>query len=311
MKNLKYQKFIFIFIFILSIDKSFEQFCTDTYCTINTDTGSNTYSIKRNSYTNSIKYRPKYLQTDDNTGRVSCHDCPEISIGSIYSIDANGNCYVGQCPEGGKILDKTNECTSLVLTSSLYLLGDVYYCDKPDFTNCEGNICECSSYYYIEYLIGNKKKYHCFKDFSNIPSDFPSNFLSIYKYYNYKTNEFYLNKCPEEYRYMKLRYNSYGIIRCSDSCEDSEFVISVLAADNHMNEYCVDDCKDSTHSPDDQRYIYEYINNGDRSCLENCPIGTYKKQSTDKNACVPPNQCKFYALDKEEMFRFMSRKYFI
>ena len=105
MKNLKYQKFIFIFIFILSIDKSFEQFCTDTYCTINTDTGSNTYSIERNSYTNSIKYRPKYLQTDDNTGRVSCHDCPEISIGSIYSIDANGNCYVGQCPEGGKILE--------------------------------------------------------------------------------------------------------------------------------------------------------------------------------------------------------------
>ena len=178
MKNLKYQKFIIIFIFILSLDKSIEDFCGLSSCTIYGNT--NTYSVEVASYDTSI-VRPKYIQTG-NTNTISCYLCPAISPESIYTIDANGNCFVGQCPDGGKILDKTNECTSLVL-NNLYLLGDVYYRQPQPNTICDGiygTKCVCSSYYYTEYLLGNKKRYTCLNSLSAIPS--------IYKYYNYKTN---------------------------------------------------------------------------------------------------------------------------
>ena len=60
MKNLKYQKFIIIFIFILSLDKSIEDFCGLSSCTIYGNT--NTYSVEVASYDTSI-VRPKYIQT--------------------------------------------------------------------------------------------------------------------------------------------------------------------------------------------------------------------------------------------------------
>ena len=189
MKKLIFQKFIFILIFILFPNKSIQDICSQDYCTI----GTNTYSINANSYTDTIEYRPKY----NYGGSISCLSCPGIKKESYYTINESGNCVANIC-EGDKIIDKTKECTSQIV-SGLYLLGDVYYCSEPGNANCNNNnkICVCESYYYIEKIYG-KKKYTCLSSLAS----------STYKFYNYKTNELYFTECPNEYRYMKLRYVS-------------------------------------------------------------------------------------------------------
>ena len=180
MKKLKILKFIFTFVFLLFHNILTLDFCSETSCTISDGTSTYSYSVQKWSYSDS-NVRPKYIQ-DSRTGSIECHRCSGISQNSIYTIDIYGQCLVGHCEEGGKILDKTNECTSLVL-NNLYLLGDVYYCRPQPNTICDGiygTKCVCSSYYYTEYLLGNKKRYTCLNSLSAIPS--------IYKYYNYKTN---------------------------------------------------------------------------------------------------------------------------
>ena len=304
MKNLKILKFIFTFVFLLFHKILALNFCSETSCTISDGTSTNSYSVQKELYSGS-NVRPKYIQ-DSSTGSIECHRCSGISQNSIYTIDINGRCLVGHCEEGGKILDKTNECTSLVL-NNLFLLGDVYYCQQPSNTNCENKKCVCKSYYFTEYLLGEKKRYTCL---DTIPDS-----TTGYKYYNYKTNEFYLNKCPDDYRYMKLKYDaSRTITRCSDSCEDSEFVISVNT-NLHSDDYCVNNCLDIAHLPDIDssltKYKYEYINDGNRKCLEKCPSGTFIKTVTiidpnsnpnanvDKFVCVPPEQCNFYVANTD------------
>ena len=93
---------------------------------------------------------------------------------------------------GDKIIDAIKECTSADLMSSglFYQLGDVYYTTNPSDTNIEcatSKVCKCKANYYITYYSG-KKIYHCFPD-----TDIAT--LSTYKYYNYKTNEFFTSGC--------------------------------------------------------------------------------------------------------------------
>ena len=81
---------------------------------------------------------------------------------------------------------------------------------------------------------------------------------------------------------MKLRYIYPDISRCSDSCETSEYIISVLDTNNLiMNEYCIDNCIDITNAPNIDssltNYKFEYINNNVKHCLKKCPSGTFEK----------------------------------
>ena len=288
MKRLIVQKIIFIFIFILLIDNSNEASCPENYvCAL---TGQ-TYPLNSNSYTEGNNYRPIY----NYGGSFECLFCTGISKDSYYTKNAAGSCAINTC-DGDKIIEMTKECTSQIV-SGFFLLGDVYYCSQPENTNCKDvnnyHICSCNSYYYIEKIYG-RKKYTCLNSFSS----------SFYTFYNYKTNELYLNECPNEYRYMKLKYNLSPVItRCSDSCEATEWVISVLDENNHMKEYCVDNCTDVSHTPNIDSslttYKYEFIENGKKKCLKECPSGTFAKSydNLNKYACVPSSECLFYDSD--------------
>ena len=291
MKKLEFRKLIFIFIFILCLNKTNENFCTQASCNMN----GIDYSIEAILYTDGNGVRSKFNSYNDDI--IQCYECPGISPSSFYFIREDGSCLITEC-DGGKIIEKTNECVYKSI-SDLFSLGDFYYCYEPLNAICIDKNCECQSYFYIEYISGTKKKYHCLDSTSLISSD--------YKFYNYKTKELYLYKCPDNFRYMKLRYIYPDISRCSDSCETSEYIISVLDTNNLiMNEYCVDNCTDITNAPNIDssltNYKFEYINNNVKHCLKKCPSGTFEKTYIEQNApnkfaCVPPEECTFYDRD--------------
>ena len=154
----------------------------------------------------------------------SCHKCETDTSGIVYyTIHDNGLCS-NTCT-GNKIIQDTGECTSMDLleTGIFYKFGDFYYSSAPTNPNIvcfDSHICKCKKYFYTEYIQG-KKKYTCFDESNNSGAD-----LTQYKYYNYNTNEFFKEECPDGYKYEKEhQFNGNNVIRCTDSCFNQEFYI--------------------------------------------------------------------------------------
>ena len=243
------------------------------------------YSDECNNYC-----KPKYFGSSKQC--VYCY--PKAT--SYYTIEENGNCLVDQCI-GNKIIDHTLECTDRDI--SLYKLEDFYYSNPPSDASCQNKICSCLSYYVVDKVVYGKKKITCYDLINNRPSN------TNIKYYNYNTKEL-LPDCPLGFKYMKKKtiLNYPDIIRCSDSCLDSEWNLPIPDENNPNinNEYCVDNCRDENHYPGiSSNYQYEYIDNGIRKCLKACPAGTYKKyikRNSDgmiiQSLCATINECDFY-----------------
>ena len=277
-----HQKFIFIFIILISLEYSkCQSVCSSSSCTSSENGLSCGSSCDSNC-------KPKY-------GSDKCYDCTGITNGDYYTINQNGDCLINVC-RGDKIIENkanTNECTFQIFnpSGSLYKVGEsgeyYYYLPSTINTNiytCTGNICSCTKYYYIETIFG-KNKYTCIGDLSTIPS-------TNYKYYNYNTGQLFQTGCPSGYE-MKKTNNPSGFTRCSNACIGSEKIKQVQNSANNLIEYyCVDDC--SNESP----YIYEYTdNNGKNYCLENCPEGYYKYTDANDNnnkKCVTREECDYY-----------------
>ena len=216
---------------------------------------------------------------------LTCITCTGLTS-AYYSVDSSNSCVNG-CV-GDKIIYETSECTSEDL-SSLYKLGSIYYIDEPSASSlisCENKICKCSSNYYYIDTNDNKEEYNCFNSYD--PST--SSTLAEYKYYNYKTGQFFKSGCPDGLLIKKENGLSTAT-RCSDKCINQEYYVAYLDNSNEIiDEYCVDDCNPTSPTILTQ-YKYEYINNGVKTCLKECPSGTYIK---DDSKCVPLSDCKFY-----------------
>ena len=188
----------------------------------------------------------------------SCIFCDSsiFSSGNVY-YSINGATCSGSCL-GDKIIDNTKECTSEDLMSSgnFYKLGDVYYYSNPpsDTTNIDcpdSKICKCKKYFYIQYVNG-KKIYKCF-------SDTDTTTLTTFKYYNYKTNEFFSDGCPDEFKVeLETTISGQTVTRCSDTCLDGEFYSSQIV-DGVLKETCSSSCSGKT-----------YIVNGVKKCISDC-----------------------------------------
>ena len=147
MKQIKnHHIIIFLFIFLLNLEYSKCEDCSNTYCN-----NANGYSCS-NSGTQTCPYncKPKYIEGDG-----TCHDCNGISPSTYYTIKSDGTCSPDECL-GDKIIADSKECTSQII-SSLYKLGDFYYNTNPTSNSCPGNICSCPSYFYTEKIYGKKK----------------------------------------------------------------------------------------------------------------------------------------------------------
>ena len=248
----------------------------------NVDEAINLFS--KNKITN--KYNHKFYPLKRKSYCGICKDNIENHENiNYYTIDSNGHCLINECL-GDKIIDSTHECTFEII-STLYKLGDFYY-DNNIASNsevtCQGTICTCSSHFYTETIYG-KKKINC-----HSLSSFPK---GNYKYYNYKSKEFFQDGCPEGFKVMKTEGTSNNIIRCSDKCLSDEWHVTIPSTDNtHIDEYCYDSCDSSDNTHTD--YKYKYIDNFVQRCVKVCPAGTYKKESATNYECVTRDQCDFY-----------------
>ena len=275
MKNSNINHLINLFIIFLFCLKYLE--CSEcTSCILN-HFGTYRCLVRSGFSTCSSYCKPKYNVNN-------CYECSTNGL-EYYTIDINGNCHTKECI-GDKIIAGTGECTFQTITT-LFKLGDFYYTSISSGTlySCNGNICDCSStsYYSIEKIYG-KKKLTCHG--TSIPSS--------YKYCNSKTLECFTDGCPSGFTIMKRNGIPNGITRCSDTCEPDEWYISIEDTITHaITEYCVDSCSDNTHTPDSS-YKFEYINNGNKRCVNDCPTGSYKIDKTNKHSCVPRDQCTFY-----------------
>ena len=281
MKPWRKQKMFFIVFIVLLL---FEFSCQDPTCTCVSSDRKTCADSSGSDPDCCSNYKTKYISSTS----AECYDCGGIS--GYYTFDSSNNC-INDCL-GDKIIYDTKECTNRDL-SSLYKLGDFYYHDisAAGNTDCDGTQCKCEKYYYIETEYG-KKKYTCF----NTVDD---NILNIYKYFNSKTGEFLKNQCPDGLKREKknaLSYGSNSATRCSDTCLSTEFFLAIPESDgNIMNEYCVDSCSSQTI---DNTYKYEYVDNGVKKCLKDCPSGTYKKDDSTHPACVTLDKCNYYKFDK-------------
>ena len=161
-------KFIFIFILLLNLE------CINCCTTCQIDDLNSCSGDQCNDC------KPKYKEGDSSP---NCYYCQGISSLSYYTIDSNGHCLINECL-GDKIIDSTHECTFEII-STLYKLGDFYYYNtitSNSEVTCQDKICTCSSHFYTETKYG-KKKINCLS-----LSSFPTN---SYKYYNYKSKEFF------------------------------------------------------------------------------------------------------------------------
>ena len=214
--------------------------------------------------------RPLY--TDNSPNFFSCHDCSGVTS-EYYSINS-GTC--SSICSGSNIIADTKECTSAGV-SNLYSLGDFYYTTDPSSNDntikCFADkSCQCSKYFYKDNSISSKLKYKCYNTIEAAAAD-------GYYYYQYDTNEFFQNGCPNGFIRQKASTSS-GVTRCSNECYGNEWYTVVTSG---TEEYCVDDCGGGT-------YKYKHIDNGIKKCLDDCPGGTYKK-GTD---CVTLDQCELY-----------------
>ena len=211
--------FIFFFILLLCLEFNKCLIC-DSHCTSND--GITCSSSSSSSYCNNCK--PKY------GSEGVCYSCTGTYV--YYTIDSSGNCLINQCI-GDKIIGRSNECTSIVTPGNYYKLGDVYYSTNPHSLNSliscnSNNICKCSQYYYTQKING-KLVYNC-KSESVLLSE-------GYKFYNYKTGEFFKTQCPEGYKIMKQTTSS-SKIRCSDTCLIEEYYQRIKdSATNLYKEY--------------------------------------------------------------------------
>ena len=276
------RKYFFIFI-IFSYLRIYES-TTCPYC-YSSNNGLSCYSTNMYGY-NCNNCKPKY-GTSSN-----CYLCPSLTSG-FYTIDGSGNCQDGCSIGTSKIIDNTNECTSIGITQyTQRTMGSVYYIDttiKPEYSYCEPNtkICTCNKFYYKE-QINNKLKITCVG-----PSNDPSN--TLYKSYNPITYEFFKN-CPAELNHWKIKELNGKHTRCTKACEPEEFNVAVIdVSDGSYAQYCVDSCAD-THTPSPD-YKYKYIYEGYKSCLKICPDGTYKSENSSPKACLPLDQCNFYSIE--------------
>ena len=73
MKKLTFQKLIYIFIFILCLNKTNENFCTQASCNMN----GIDYSIEAILYTDGNGVRSKFNSYNDDN--IDCYNCPGIS----------------------------------------------------------------------------------------------------------------------------------------------------------------------------------------------------------------------------------------
>ena len=221
--------------------------------------------------------KPKY-------GSGYCYSC-STSSSVYYTIKSDGTCLLNEC-FGDKIIAASSECTSQTITS-LYKLGDFYYSsNNPQSSTCGTNkLCSCPSYFYTQKIYG-KKKIICFSLISSHPSG--------YIYFNYKTNEFFNNGCPDGYKKMKYNTPSTGITRCSDFCEPNEYYIEYIDTSNNnaIKEYCVSSC--SNPGTIYSSYGYEYFINGIKMCLTACPNSLYLKEISSNKICVTQDQCDYY-----------------
>ena len=190
--------------------------------------------------------KPRYSRTG-----VTCYRCTATS--SYYTINENNICSIDTCI-GNKIIDHTLECTDREV--NLFKLEDFYYVNQPSNTQCPNKICSCASPYYFvtNLVVYDKKKITCY-----------ARGFEPYKYYNKITHELY-TQCPIEMKYMKKGTvtDTPSMIRCSESCEPSEYILEHIRGANPeiIDEYCVDSCQDEQHySGISSTYKYEYIDN--------------------------------------------------
>ena len=213
----------------------------------------------------------------------SCHKCETDTSGiEYYTIHDNGLCS-NTCT-GNKIIQDTGECTSMDLlgTGIFYKFGDFYFLSAPsdDDSNIvcfDSHICKCKKYFYTEYIQG-KKKYTCFDESNNSGAD-----LTQYKYYNYNTNEFFKDECPDGYKFEKEhQFNGNNVIRCTDSCFNQEFYIL-----SDGNNKCYEACP--TNPPN-----LRYHNYGSKECINDCLNEyKYKDEDNDKYICYKKEECAF------------------
>ena len=219
----------------------------------------------------------------------SCSQCTITP--SYYTITESNVCLIDTCI-GNKIIEHTLECTDRDL-KYLYKLEDFYYVNQPPNTQCQNKICSCASPYYFvtNLVVYDKKKITCHARGSD-----------PYKYYNKITHELY-TQCPIEMKYMKKGTvtDTPFMIRCSESCEPSEYILEHIRGTNPeiIEEYCVDNCQDELHYTGiSSTYKYEYIDNGVKKCLKDCSAGTFKLQTTSgtvsKWSCVTLDKCDYY-----------------
>ena len=199
----------------------------------------------------------------------SCKVCNSADDSGYYTF--NGDSCSGECT-GDKIIDGIKECTSANLMSSglFYQLGDVYYTTDPSSTDtnieCSSSkVCKCKNYYYITYYSG-KKIYNCFSS-SNTDT------LTTYKYYNYKTNEFFSSGCPDGF---KITSQTTIGTRCSDKCLDNEYY---NFDSDTLAESCTTTCSGGA-----------YIVNGVKKCVNCGDVDLYNKDGN----CVSLDKCSFY-----------------
>ena len=260
---------IYIFFFLLCFKSTKSTDC------VNDCTSSNGIScIDSSSQSCDPTCKPNY-------GTIGhCYDCAGIT-GNYYTINSDGIC-LNQCL-GDKIIGDTGECTYEELSLSntdVKKLGDIYYFSGDIYnslTACVSNDCSCTSFYSLE-TINGKKIYTCFDNLNTAQT-------KGYTYYHYQTSEFFKSGCPNGFNFKKA-IESPSVTRCSDKCIGSEFLITIVDTSGIVNNYCVDSCGDASY----EDYKYEYIDNGIKKCLDECPSGTYIKDLV----CVTKDQCNFY-----------------
>ena len=202
----EHKKFFLIFILFLCFQYTKQDDCDSTYCTNNN--GISCVDTSLNPCPTNCK--PKY-------GSSTCHDCS--SIGKYYTISSDGQC-LNKCI-GDKIIGDSGECTDESLTETFKKIGDQYYIDtSPELSkmNCRSSACSCKTFYHFETMDG-KKIYTCFETMDEAAGD---NLI----YYNYKTGEFFEDKCPDGFNVQKeieLSTGSSNVFRCSDKCLGSEY----------------------------------------------------------------------------------------
>ena len=248
---------ILVFIFLCLFN-----FIVSDDCTISTIS-----DFRRNSNTEGVTCKYNYPN--------SCKVCNGVGESDYYTF--NGDSCSVECT-GDKIIDGIKECTSANLMSSglFYQLGDVYYTTDPSNGNTDAyiecsssKVCKCKNYYHITYYSG-KKIYNCF-------SNSDTGTLSSYRYYNYKTNEFFSSGCPDGFKItFQTTIGTESITRCSDKCLDNEYYNFNSAT---SEEFCTTTCSKGI-----------YIVNGIKKCVNCRDVHLY---NNDGN-CVSLDKCSFY-----------------